>query len=145
MIRIRLMVVVAAALTLGAVACGGDSDGPAAPAPAPQTGTIRLLNDSSVPIVAVYFTKCDESSWGSNRLAASETLAPGALRSWTVEPGCYDFRASTGSKSASWYDRNLAPGGALQLAVPSTVSAINSFADSDIGAMAGKSHRPPRR
>lgn len=145
MIRNRIMLAVVAALTLGAVACGGDSDGPAAPEPAPQMGTIRLRNDSSVPIVAVYFTTCDRSTWGENRLAASESLAPGALRSWTVEPGCYDFRASTGSKSASWYDRNLAAGGALQLAVPSTVSAINSFAESDIGAMAGKSRRPPRR
>lgn len=145
MIRNRLMVAAVAALTLGAVACGGDSDGPAAPAPAPQTGTIRLRNDASVPIVAVYFTKCNESTWGANKLAASESLAPGALRSWTVEPGCYDLRASTGSKSASWYDRTLTPGGALQLAVPSTVSAINSFAESDIGALAGKSRRPPRR
>jgi hypothetical protein len=123
MIRNRLTRLAVAAFAFGAVACGGsDSTGPGAE-PAPQTGTIRLLNQSTATIVAVRFAKCSDPSWGPNRLAESESLAPGALRSWTVEPGCYDLRASTGSKSASWYDRELTAGGALQLAVPAAVSA----------------------
>ena len=118
MIRNYLAGLATAAILFGAAACGGgdNATGPAPtpPAPpAPTTGTIRLLNESSATIVAVYFTKCDENTWGSNRLAASERLAPGALRTWTVEPGCYDLKASTGSKSASWFDRQLSAGGAM--------------------------------
>jgi hypothetical protein len=124
MIRTKLAAFAFAALVVGAVACGGGGDS-TGPTPAPQTATIRLLNESSVPIVAVYFTACSESTWGSNRLGASETLAPGALRTWTVEPGCYDLRASTGSKTASWFDRDVAAGGAIQLAVPAEVAAVD--------------------
>ena len=131
MICNRLTTLAAAALLLGALACGGDDA--TSPPPAPQTGTIRLLNESSATIVAVYFTSCDESTWGSNRLAASESIAPGALRSWTVQPGCYDFRASTGSKTASWYDRDLVPGGALQLAVPAAVNAMIATGVTEVG------------
>lgn len=126
MILPRLTRLAVAAFALFAVACGGsDSTGPAAD-PVPQTGTIRLLNESSSTVVTVHFTKCSDPSWGPNRLSESETLAAGVLRSWTVEPGCYDLRASTGSKSASWYDRELTAGGALQLAVPEAVSADNA-------------------
>lgn len=139
MIRNRLMTIAVAALTSGAVACGGDKATAPAPTPAPQTGAIRLRNDSSVPIVAVYFTTCDESSWGANRLSAAESLAPGALRTWTVEAGCYDVRASTGSKSATWYDRTLVAGGALQLAVPAAVGAVIASGSVDIGFGAFKS------
>ena len=125
MIRNYLAGLATAAILLGAAACGGDdATGPAPTPPAPTTGTIRLLNESSASIVAVYFTKCDDTTWGANRLAASERLAPGALRTWTVEPGCYDLKASTGSKSASWFDRELAAGGALQLAVPDAVASM---------------------
>jgi len=61
MIYNRLTTLAAAALLLGAVACGGDDA--TSPPPAPQTATIRLLNESSATIVAVYFTSCDESTW----------------------------------------------------------------------------------
>ena len=131
MIYNRLTTLAAGALLLGAVACGGDDA--TSPSPAPQTATLRLLNESSATIVAVYFTSCDESTWGSNRLAASESIAPGALRSWTVQPGCYDFRASTGSKTASWYDRELTPGGALQLAVPTAVNTMIATGVTEVG------------
>ena len=131
MIYTRLTTLAAAALLLGAVACGGDDA--TSPPPAPPTATSRLLNDTRATIVAVYFTSGDESTWGSNRLAASESIAPGALRSWTVQPGSYDFRASTGSKTASWYDRELAPGGALQLAVPTAVNAMIATGVTEVG------------
>jgi len=133
----RLTVLAIAALSLGAVACGGGSDS-TGPTPAPQSGTIKLLNGSSATIIGVYFTKCEDSSWGQNRLASTDSLAPGALRTWTVEPGCYDLKASTGSKSATWLNRDLTPGGALQLAVPATVASTASTSR-DIHASSVKS------
>lgn len=125
----------ALAFALSAAACGGDSTGPE---PAPRTSTIRLLNESATPITTVYFSQCDDTSWGANRLADGETLAPGALRSWTVAPGCYDFRASNGSKAASWFDREITPGGVLQLAVPVEVGALITPADMVMKAATGR-------
>lgn len=104
--------VLAAALTLAAAACGGDdSTGPTAP----RNGTVSLHNASNTNIVQVNFSDCDDTSWGANRLNASEVIAPGATRTWTVGAGCYDFRASTASKSGYWYDRVVDAGETLPL------------------------------
>jgi hypothetical protein len=128
MIHLGLRAVAIAAIAFGAAACGGDdSTGPE------PMGTIALLNESSVDIVSVYFTSCDDDNWGPNRLADSETLAAGQLKSWSVEPGCYDVRASTGAKSATWWDREVAAGGALNLAAPIALADI-AFGD-DMGVV----------
>lgn len=119
MLRSTSMALCLAGLVLAA--CGKDSS--TGPAPA-DTGTLTMLNDSNSPIVAMYFTSCEDGSWGPNRLSASENVAPGALRSWTVEAGCYDFKASTGERSATWWDLALTPGGTVQLGVPADVDAM---------------------
>ena len=53
----------------------------------------------------------------------SETIAPGASRSWTVETGCYDMRASNGSKAAYWYDIQVTAGNAVEISVPAGMNA----------------------
>ncbi|HKT61839.1 MAG TPA: hypothetical protein VJQ46_17405 [Gemmatimonadales bacterium] len=116
-------------LCLATAACGGGSgDDSTGPSPAPQAGTITLRNGSSTNLVAVNISLCSESSWGPNRLEQQETVAPGALRSWTVEPGCYDVKASNGSRSASWFDRELTAGGALNLEAPSELAESSAVA-----------------
>jgi hypothetical protein len=123
MIRRGLKALAIAAVVFNAAACGGkDSTGPE------PMGTIVLLNESSVDIVSVYFTSCDDDSWGPNRLADSETLAAGQMKTWSVEPGCYDVRASTGAKSATWWDRDVTAGGSLNLAAPIALADI-AFGD----------------
>jgi hypothetical protein len=119
--RTKLMALAIATFALGACGGGGDSTGPA---PAAETGSITLLNESNSTIVAVHISGCDEGTWGANRLGAAESLAPGALRSWTVAIGCYDLKASNGVKSASWFDLEVTPGGTVQLGVPASVDAM---------------------
>jgi hypothetical protein len=114
----------AAALTLATAACGGDSD-PSGPSPA-ATGTVRLLNESNAEIVKVNISPCTDATWGANRLGAAETIEPGELRTWSVEADCYDIRASTASKSAYWYDRELGAGETLSLALS---AAANDLVD----------------
>ncbi|HSJ62524.1 MAG TPA: hypothetical protein VK922_01340 [Gemmatimonadaceae bacterium] len=128
MIHFGLRAVAIAAIAFGAAACGGDdSTGPE------PMGTIALLNESSVDIVSVYFTSCNDDGWGPNRLADSETLSSGQLKTWSVEPGCYDVRASTGAKSATWWDREVTAGGSLNLAAPIALADI-AFGD-EIGVV----------
>ena len=115
-----------AALTL-AGACSSDSSTeptqpPPPPPPSQATGTVNLRNDASVSILAVYISSCDEATWGSDRLNAGEEIAPGMLRSFTMPAGCYDVKASTASKSGSWYDRSVPAGGALNLSLPASAS-----------------------
>jgi hypothetical protein len=129
MIR-KLMALSLTALALAA--CGGDEDSSTGPAPVPQNGTITMLNDSNTPIVSVNISRCTDASWGSNRLNPSETVQPGATRSWTVPVGCYDFRASTGERSASWFDLNVTVNQPVQLGVPSSVDPENSVGQADL-------------
>jgi hypothetical protein len=116
-----------AALTLAGACSSDSSTGPSQPPPPPPpsqaTGTVNLRNDASVAIVAVYISSCDDATWGSDRLNAGEEIAPGMLRSFTMPAGCYDVKASTGTKSGSWYDRSLPAGGAINLALPATASS----------------------
>ena len=125
MFRSRFSALMAAALfALAPAACGSDDNSPSGPSPAPQTGTIAIRNDSDAPIDMVNFTSCEDASWGANRLASGETIAPGATRSWTTEAGCYDVRARIGSLVGTWWDRDLTAGGAINLALDVAVSNV---------------------
>lgn len=97
-------------VTLGA--CGKDSTGPS------ETAMLELRNDANVPIVSVNIASCSDQSWGGNRLGTSETIAPGATRTWQLMAGCWDVRASTGQKSGTWLDREVTAGGTIRLALP---------------------------
>lgn len=130
MIRTKLMALAIAAVALAA--CGKDSDS-TGPAPAAETGTITLLNESSTEVISVNIPSCEDPDWGANRLDGSETIAPGAERSWTVETGCYDLKASNGSKAAYWYDIQVGAGGNVQIPVPAALDP-NLVATGDLGS-----------
>ena len=116
MFRATHPLALAVSLVLVAACSGEDATGPAEPPPS-TTATISLTNNASIPIVRVAYSGCDESDWGPNRLGADETIAPGAVRSFTVPPGCYDVRASTSARNGYWYDRNISAGGTLVIAL----------------------------
>jgi len=118
MFRPRFSALMAAALfALATAACSDDTDSPSGPTPPPAVGTIVIRNDANGPIDRVNFNGCDNPDWGENRLNAGETIEPGATRSWTTEPGCYDIRARVGTLNGIWWDRDLAAGGSLNLAL----------------------------
>ena len=123
----------AALLSLGTAACGSDSTGPSRSGP-PHTGTISVMNSSDAPIDAVKFSNCSDPDWGQNRLDAGETIAPGATRSWTADPGCYDVKASIGTLAGTWYDRQLTANGLIQVALDVAVSSVRPAQPAVAGA-----------
>ena len=113
----------AAALCLSTLAACGGSDGATAPAPSADA-TLSLSNGANVAIQSVFISSCDETTWGEDRLGATETIAPGASRTFSLPAGCYDIRASTGSKSGYWYDRDFAAGQTVTLQLSSAANEM---------------------
>jgi hypothetical protein len=119
----------AAMLAVVAVAaCGGkDSTGPAA------QGTIVVKNASSLEIVVVNITACSDPTWGPDRLGPTETIAPGAQRSFTAAPGCQDVRARTSAGDQEWFDLNIQSGSSSVLEA-GTFTSISSAPNPSDGA-----------
>lgn len=89
-----------------AAACGGD-DGGSGPS---SSATLVVQNTSPSTILIVNFSACTDATWGPDRLGSSEVIEPGAQRSWTVEPGCYDVRARTTSAAKQWLGYTITSG-----------------------------------
>lgn len=104
---------------LAAAACDKSSTDPEPQA----TATIELHNNANVPIVSVQIVTCGESEWGTNKLNQNESIASGGARSFSMPPGCYDVRASTGPKAGIWRDREAAAGGTVYLALPASLGS----------------------
>jgi len=109
----------AALAALALAACGGDSS--TGPTP---TATLSLANAANVPITAVYFSACDDTEWGANRLGAGESIATGGSRTWSIPAGCYDVKASTGTKAGQWYDRQVTAGETLELELSPAANSL---------------------
>lgn len=58
----------------------------------PPDSMLRITNASNATVCFVNFSLTTETYWRSDRLGPSETIAPGATRSFEVEPGVYDIR-----------------------------------------------------
>lgn len=117
----RAAAALACLAVLAVAACGDDSSGPT------PEGTLTIVNGSAQTILIVNFSDCSESTWGSDRLGASEVIAAGASRSWDVTPGCYDVRARVSGFAAVWFDQTVTNGGTLTLtadAFPVSTSVI---------------------
>jgi hypothetical protein len=112
---------VATLAVVAVAACGGkDSTAPATP------GTIVIKNASNIEIVVVNITSCSESTWGPDRLGATETIVPGAQRSFTVALGCQDVRARAGTGDQEWYDVNVTAGSSSVLEAGTFTSISNA-------------------
>lgn len=115
-------VVRAVALLLAMVALAACGDGKATGPTAQSTLVVR--NDAPLPIMVVQFARCTDESWGPDRLGATETIAPGATRTWSIAPGCWDLRVATSTHAGYWYDNEVSAGGALQFALPAAGGAV---------------------
>lgn len=56
----------------------------------PNQGEIRINNQSTWRINAVYIAACGSGSWGDDELISS--LAPNLSMGFDVDPGCWDVR-----------------------------------------------------
>lgn len=56
--------------------------------------TIQVANRTNQTIYYLYASPCDQNGWGSDRLGSS-VISSGGSYTLQLEPGCWDFRAST--------------------------------------------------
>jgi hypothetical protein len=89
-----------AALT---VACGDKID------PSDPT-VLDIVNNGEVAIDSVNYSGCEAAEFGENRLAPSETVAPGASRAFEIDPGCYDLRVWFGEDPEVRFEEEIEEG-----------------------------------
>ncbi len=89
-------VLAVAAIGLPFAACGdGDATMPEPMFDSPAT--VRVVNRLFGPVVFFFARPCGTSDWGQDLFGTDHpiegTIQPGGQRDFTVESGCYDFRA----------------------------------------------------
>ena len=57
------------------------------------SAAVVLLNQTNAPVYFVYISPCSSSSWGEDQLGESEVVQPGATRTFSMSPGCWDMKA----------------------------------------------------
>ncbi|HLA64496.1 MAG TPA: hypothetical protein VK610_08700 [Rhodothermales bacterium] len=57
------------------------------------TAAVTMANRTNIPVHFVYISSCSTNSWGEDQLGSSETVSPGANRTFTMSPGCWDLKA----------------------------------------------------
>lgn len=92
--RYAIFAVVAIGVSLAAC---GDSD-PVVPEPTfDSPSTVRVVNRLLGPVIFFFARPCGTSDWGADLFGTDHpiegTIQPGSQRDFTVEAGCYDFRA----------------------------------------------------
>ncbi|MCZ0936501.1 MAG: hypothetical protein OXJ54_15155 [Gemmatimonadetes bacterium] len=92
----RYAIVAIVAIGLSLTACGeGD---PVVPEPTfDSPSTVRVVNRLLGPVIFFFARPCGTSDWGTDLFGTDHpvegTIQPGGQRDFTVEAGCYDFRA----------------------------------------------------
>ena len=95
------------------VACSG-SEGPTGPNS--ETGTIRILNSSSISLVEVNISRCDVPVWGANRIATP--IGIGQSRDFALAPNCYDVRVvGSTAGEVQFFDLTLVGGTVLPITI----------------------------
>ena len=74
-----------AAVMAGCSVTGGDLIRPGEP-----TATLIIINGSANNLNAIVISDCDNFTYGFNRLASGDYIAPGEARSFTLSAGCWD-------------------------------------------------------
>lgn len=90
----RLLALALAISSMALAACGADliTGGPLL-RPGEPTGIIRVQNASGMSVTAVLISTCSASTYGMNRMAQGEAIAPGRARDFVVSAGCWDVDA----------------------------------------------------
>ncbi len=71
------------------------------------TLNVTFSNQTNIDICEIYISKEKANDWGENQLAESETLAPGAEKTFSVKSGKYDLLARSCSKEALYSYRGV--------------------------------------
>lgn len=93
---------------------GGDPNNPSSGGAA----AIVVRNNSGAPICFVNFSSSSDSDWGGDQLGSSETIGPGASRSWNVNAGTYDVRLQDCQHGTLAERRGIAVNGPTDVTLP---------------------------
>ena len=97
-----------AAMTVTVAGCsisGGDLIRPGEP-----TATLIVINGSYRYLDAVVISDCNNFTYGFNRLANGDSIAPGDARSFTLSAGCWDVGGGSFSGGEAYERMTLSPG-----------------------------------
>ncbi|MCA0269388.1 MAG: hypothetical protein LCH53_09255 [Bacteroidetes bacterium] len=66
--------------------------------------TLVVVNRGSQSVYSLQASSCSDSNWGEDHLGSS-VIRPGATKSFTLTPGCWDFRADYDSNHSNGNER----------------------------------------
>jgi hypothetical protein len=102
----------AAATALALAGCsvtGGDLIRPGEP-----TATLIIINGSYGYLDAVVISDCNNFTYGFNRLADGDSIAPGEARSFTLSAGCWDVGGGQFGGGEAYERMTLSPGDVMR-------------------------------
>lgn len=111
------LVLVGAVALSGCIVRSGPANASPVSGPVQTSGgtgssAVVVANQSSQTICYVNISPSSDSNWGPDRLGSTETIAPGASRGWSVDPGNWDMRLQDCNHNVLQEERNVAVAGA---------------------------------
>jgi len=88
--------------------CEGNEPTTCASDCAAPPATLVVRNNSSTTIYRLYVARCEETTWGANRLGTNLLYSNYMLTLTNVTPGCYDMRAEASSSETYWQRTSVA-------------------------------------
>ena len=96
----------------GCSVTGGDLIRPGEP-----TANLIVINGSYGYLDAIVISDCDNFTYGLNRLAAGDSVAPGQARSFTLSAGCWDVSTNDYGGGEARKRMTLNPGDVMRYSV----------------------------
>ena len=81
-----------------------------------EEGFLTVKNHSNVTITSIFIAAAKDDSWGADQLK-SDVLLPGAIVTFTIEPGIYDVRIVSKHHQDFIYEADILSGLTTTVAV----------------------------
>ncbi|RKU34170.1 hypothetical protein C6496_20660 [Candidatus Poribacteria bacterium] len=81
-----------------------------------EEGFLTVKNHSNVTITSIFIAAAEDDSWGADQLK-SDVLLPGAIVTFTIEPGIYDVRIVSKHHRDFIYEADISSGWTTTVAV----------------------------
>lgn len=81
-----------------------------------EEGFLTVKNRSNVTITSIFIAAAEDDSWGADQLK-SDVLLPGAIVTFTIEPGIYDVRVVSEHRRDFIYEADISSGWTTTVAI----------------------------
>lgn len=100
-------------------ACSGDAwiTGGELIRPGEPTGTLEIINGTSVSLDVITMSDCNVSTYGFNRLPEGNYIPPGGSYQFTVSAGCWDVAGGALGVGDASHRMDVAAGGIAQYTI----------------------------